>query len=962
MQINDVLHGFRVVRKRENKELGGTLWEFRHVATGAELCWVDNGNENKLFSVAFKTLPWDDTGVFHILEHSVLAGSENFPVKEPFLDLLKSSMNTFLNAMTYPDKTVYPVSSRNEKDFMNLTKVYLDAVFKPAIYTNPNIFYQEGWHYEIRDPEAQPSFKGVVFNEMKGAYSNVSELLDCGIRKLLFPDSVYGFSSGGDPEKIPDLSYEDFLNAHRKFYHPSNARSYLDGAVPLEKTLRLIDEGYIGCCTAGETAADIALQGVTPASFSEETYPIGADESTQNKCQICFGRVLCDWSDRKKQLAFEILATYLTGSNDAPLTKALLEKGLAQNVSLYAEEGIAEPYVCLTVRDTERDRLDEIRKTIREKLTEIAETGIDPEELYANLAQEEYSIRDMEEPSGLIRNLTGLQSWLYGGDIMLYLTHGDVIKAVREEVGTSYFTDLIKEVLLDEAHLSTFVLTPSVTKREETEAKENARLAKAKASWSKEDTAAYIRKNLLLDEWQESEDSEEAKATLPTLSLSDVDPAPVFTPTEVREICGVPLLFHNVASNGVAHVSAYFDVSDVPKEQLSALRFLTLLPGELPTKTHTVSQLQKLRRMNIGDLDLSIGVFPAPDTPEKARIMFIVGVSCLTEKLPAAAAFVNEIMTETDFSDGAKIREILLQEKARVNRSLLSRGNSFALLRAGRTFSAAGAASEALSGFDSYLYLKSFSEAFEDRIGAFTAFAGGTLDSLYVSSRLTLSCTCDDCPQDVRLFIPAKTGNSCTAAFTVCPDPTPKKEAILIPSGVSYAAKAMLADQKTDPYSGTLQVLSSLLSYGYLWGEIRVKGGAYGCGFRASSTGLLSFYSYRDPAPVEAVNVFDRTADYLAQFLESEEDAEKYAISTVSNLEPLLDPAARGETADRLYFTGKTYEDAAKLKREVLSTDKTAIGKRIPLFARVVSEGSVCIVGNETLLRSLDDTWTKYSV
>ena len=961
MQINDVLHGFRVVRQRENAELGGTLWELEHEKTGAQLAWVDNGNPNKLFSVAFKTLPWDDTGVFHILEHSVLAGSESYPVKEPFLDLLKSSMNTFLNAMTFPDKTMYPVSSRNDKDFMNLTRVYLDAVFKPAIYTNPNIFYQEGWHYEIREPEAEPLFKGVVFNEMKGAFASVSELMDCGIRRLIFPDSVYGFVSGGDPEKIPDLTYERFLDAHREFYHPSNARFYLDGNVPLEQTLGQID-AYLSGYDKNEAAHEIALQGAVPAAYAEETYPLGAEEDAANKCQIGFGRVLGNWSERKKLMAFGVLATYLTGSNDAPLTKALLEKGLAQNVTLFVEDGIAEPYMNLIVRDTEKENLSAIRDTVRKVLTSIVEQGIDPAELDAILALEEYSIRDMEEPAGLIRNITGLNSWLYGGDILQYLVHGETVAAVKAEVGTAYFTELIREFLLDEAHLSTFVLTPSKTKRQEIEEKERARLLAAKATWTAEDTAAYIRKNALLDDWQASEDSEEARATLPTLDISDVDPAPVFVQTEKLEADGVPVWFHPVPSNGITHVRAYYSVNDVPFENLADLRILTALLGELPTKRHTVSELQLLRRRTIGDLDFSIGLYPDRDRMDRCRVAFTVAVSALTEKLSAAAALVHEIMTETDFSDGTKIRELLLQEKNAVNRSLLSRGNTYAISRAASTLRASAAAAEETSGYASYCRIKDFCEHFDAQIGDFRAFAEQALSKLYVADRLILSCTGDRYAPDAAAFVPARHG-AADAPFMERSLPAGKtREAILIPSGVSYAAKVWQVQNGKTPYTGTLSVLSTILSYGYLWGEIRIKGGAYGCGFRAPVSGMTSFYSYRDPAPVEAIGTFNATPDFLRDFADGDEDAQKYVISTVANNEPLLEPAAAGEGADRLLFTGRTFEDAVRFKQEVLSTDKNAIASFIPYFEALAENGNVCIVGSDTKLSGLDEDWKKYTV
>lgn len=962
MQINDVVHGFRVVRKRENKELGGVLWEMEHIKTGAPLAWVDNGNDNKLFSIAFMTLPWDDTGVFHILEHSVLAGSESFPVKEPFLDLLKSSMNTFLNAMTFPDKTMYPVSSRNDQDFLNLTKVYLDAVFKPAIFTNPNIFYQEGWHYEIREKTDAPVFKGVVFNEMKGSFANINSLLDYGITRLIFPDTPYGYVSGGDPEKIPDLTYERFLEAHREFYHPTNSKIYLDGNVPLDKVLRLLDEEYLGAYDKSDKVHEVKLQGTVPAKRGTETYPIGADEDEKEKTHITLGKTLCDWSDRKKLLALNVLSTYLTGSNDAPLKKAILEKKLAQSVVFGVDDGIAEPYMTLIFKNTEADRLPEIKATVRKAVCEVLEKGIDTEELEAILSLEEYGTRDMEEPAGLIRNINGLSSWLYGGDILLYLTHGDVIDAVKKEIGTDYFASLLKETVLDEAHLSEFILVPSKTKTVETEEKEKARLKKAKESWTEEDILSYIEKNKALDLWQEADDTPEAKATLPVLSISDVDPAPVWTPTEEMEERGVKVLWHKVPSNGISHVRAYYSVNDLALDCIPALQFVASLLGELPTRRHSVSEIKRRRRKYIGDLDFTVEAFSHKMGAEKANVTFTVIVSALTENLPAAAELVHEIMTETVFTDAEKIREVLLQVKNAKYNAVLSRGNAYAVSRALRNLGASFAAAEKITGYDNYQFLKDFADQFDSDVNSFTSFAENILRKLYVPERLVLSETAEEYHSAVSAFIPEIKGEKAPEYKEISIKAEPLREAVLIPSGVSYAGKGYTLSQAGGEYHGALAVLSNILTYGYLWGEIRIKGGAYGCGFRAPKSGSLAFYSYRDPAPVNAVKVFDETGRFIESFADSDEDVVKYIISTVASTEPLIEPALSGANADRLYFMGRTYEDASREKAEILATDKETLKKEIPLFDALAKNASTCIVGNETELSKLPDDWTKLTV
>ncbi len=411
-----ILYGFRLDSVTESEELGGRLHRMTHIKTGAELAWLDNGQDNKVFSIAFKTVPWDDSGVFHILEHSVLCGSEKYPVKEPSMELLKGSMQTYLNAMTFPDKTIYPVSSQNEKDFLNLVEVYLDAVFRPAIYQNKNIFLQEGWHYELPDSDATPSYKGVVLSEMTGACGSVDSILDNRLCRLLYPDSCYRFHSGGDPAHIPFLSYEAFLQAHRDFYHPGNARIYLDGKVPLEAVLKLMDGDYLSKYEKADRLPEIPLQHPVAASSATAYYEVGKDEDLEGRAHWILGKQLCNWQDRKTLMAFDILASYLTGSNAAPLKQAILESELAQDVYMYVSDAMAQPYFALCLRNLRAENIPELQKIIKEGVRQLLDTGLEPMELEANLNQLEYMLLEAEEPRGIQRAMNVMNTWLYGGD------------------------------------------------------------------------------------------------------------------------------------------------------------------------------------------------------------------------------------------------------------------------------------------------------------------------------------------------------------------------------------------------------------------------------------------------------------------------------------------------------------------------------------------------------------------
>ncbi len=958
MKIGDTLHGFKVTNRRESAELEGTLWEMRHERTGAQLCWMDNGESNKLFCVGFKTIPWDDTGVFHILEHSVLGGSERYPVKEPFLDLLKGSMNTFLNAMTFPDKTIYPVSSRNDRDFLNLTQVYLDAVFCPAVYTNPNIFRQEGWHYEMKEGDAAPTYNGVVFNEMKGAYASVDEQLVRELQKLVFPDSCYGKDSGGDPEHIPELTYERFLDAHRTFYHPGNARIWLDGAVPLEEVLRLMDEEYLCRFGAPKETPEIALQTPVAAQRSTVPYEIGPDEDEANKAYITLGKILCGWQDRKRIAAANILATWLTDSVEAPLTKAILDSGLAQDVSVDVQPDIAQPVVTVTLRNTEEKHRDALRKIIREAVEAQLEKGLDRAALEAQLDQAEYRLKDRQEPAGLIRCITSLGSWLHGGDPMMYLENGPVIRELREALDTDYYAETLRLMLLDDAHICEACLVPSRTRGEEKRLAEQARLQADSADWTDADRARVIAEFADLEKWHDTPDTAEQTATLPQLELKDVSPEPFWTDTEVGETNGVRTLFHPVASNGIVHSALYFSTADQPVGDMQAETFMMSLMRNLPTSKHTVSELNRLIKQKLGRFSIS-GVDYDTGDRTAAQPMIKVAFSSLDECAEEGADLVAEILTDTQYNDKKTIRDLLNQQCEQMTQAVLYAGNSFALMRARSSFSASGFLGENLSGLTYLQWLTDLRDHFDERVDALIALAERVRDTFFTRSRLTVSQTATRRnPLMDSLPLRFAEGEGRVAATLTLPvSDRFEKEAVVIPAGVSFAALASHADVLGEQWAPDLSVLEGVLTYGYLWNEIRVKGGAYGCGFRAKRGGDAMFYSYRDPAPVGSEGVYDRTADFLKAFVESDEGLDRYIISAIGGSEPLQSPADLGQAADAAWFSGVSLEDRRAERAGMLAMKKEDILARLDFFARMAEKSRRCIVGGQAALEGLDDSW-----
>lgn len=962
MKQGDILHGFTVCSAKELPEQKAILYRMEYMKNGAELIWLDNGAQNKLFSIAFKTIPTDDTGVFHILEHSVLGGSKKYPVKEPFLSMIKSSMSTFLNAMTFSDKTVYPVSSRNETDFMNLVSVYLDAVFCPTIYDSPFTFYQEGWHYELEDANAQPIYKGVVYNEMKGVFSSVDALAEQSMKRLLFPDNCYRFEAGGDPERIPDLTYEDFIGTHKAFYHPSNAKIYLDGSVPIDRVLTLLDT-YLSSYERSDRRHDIPIQ-QPPASVSDvRYYAIGPEEDAEERVQMSFGKIVCDYSERKKLLALSALSSYLTGTNESPLKQAILRSGLAQDAYLDVADGIYQPYICLRICNTEYDRKDEIKKTVIQTVDRILADGLDTDELDAALSHMEFQLREFDEPKGLGRNIAVLNSWLYGGDPELYLNSSALFEALRESLKTGYFEDLLAETLSDFDQMAELYLLPSASKGDEDAEAEKARLAAAKAKWSDKELQAMIQMNREFAQWQSAPDTMEAINTLPRLTLDEIAEASGLLTTEQTTVGTVPILFHPTNKSDVVSFGLYFSLSDVPREHWGDLSFLTNIIGMLPTENHSAYELQREIKRYIGFIDYNIVAYPVPDRPECCKPYFTVNCSVLRNRLDKALSLITEILSKTVYGGDESadmMFDILLQCYESVRQDILGNGHTFAMKRASSRVMASGCFAEQTEGFTMYKWLERLAAEFDERIPDLQAYLGTVQKTIFAAKRMTVGITADRIPDEFAGLIKdleKKGAVSAPDCLTVGIENEPSHEIIIIPSGVSYTASTNHLSRYGKRYSGALRVLSSILSYEYLWNEVRVKGGAYGCGCRTGVTGNIGFYSYRDPSPLSSISVFREADSFIRSYLKSGESIENYIISSIAAAEPLESLREQGQNADADAFCEITSEDRIRIRREMLNTTGEDILSLCGLLGMMANDDAVCIVGNADSLRNCGNDW-----
>ena len=949
-QIGESLHGFTVTRIRESRELGGRMVEAVYEKTGTELVWVDNGLENKLFCAAFKTLPENSTGVFHILEHSVLCGSAKYPVHEPFVELLKSSMQTFLNAMTYPDKTMYPVSSRNTRDFLNLTEVYLDAVFAPRILTDPNIFYQEGWHIE-QDENGTLTYKGVVFNEMKGAMSSVESVSDYKLMEMLFPDTPYGYNSGGDPTVIPTLSYEEFCETYRRFYHPSNARIFLDGAVPLEETLALLDE-YLRRFEQSDALPEIRMQ--RPVSDEQTfTYDLAKDEPLENKGVLTLGKLLCTWEERVKHYACRVIKDALAGSNEAPLKRAILSAGLAQEMDVAIEPDVAQPYLEIQLKNTADGREGEILPLIRKTVAELLEKGLDRNALEASANRFEFRFLEKDEPQGLIRCTNCMLSWLYGGDPMQYLEYKADFAEIRRMIADGTCDQLAREMFLDEEGTVILHAVPSYTRGDELRQEEADRLAKIRETWTEADLAANAALNQSLQTWQQTPETPEQLATLPELALSDVSDQPSLTETELSECEGVTVLYHPAACSGIVHISLYFRLTDRSPEELSLINYATEWFGKLPTAKHSALELQQAVKNTIGALAFAADVSDTLDDPEHCTPMLSVHCSVLEEKMQDAFALILEIMQETDFSQKDRIRELVLQADERAKQAGIMAGHALGISVVMSRYSAKAAVSDALGGYTCIRRLHQLAKQFDSEFDQFAALIRQTAVQTFCRARLTASVTAAD-PTDISALIaalPEGTKVPEKAAFSLA---LPEKAGYPVPAQIGFAVQGYTLSRSEIDYVPAMNVAAKVISLSYLWNTVRVQGGAYGAGTAISRNGNLFTYSFRDPTPAATLDINRGISDFLRGFCESEEPLDKYIISRVSDGDPLRSPREEGAFADALWLSGDTREALIRHRRGMLAVTKEDLLGACAAWDAMADKGAVCIVGSEVQLSECD--------
>lgn len=954
MKIGTVLHGFELRSITPVEELETELHFFVHQKTGAELIWSKRNDNNKTFSVAFETLPENDTGVFHILEHSVLCGSEKYPVKEPFVELMKSSLNTFLNAITFPDKTMYPVSSRNDADFRNLASVYLDAVFKPAIYHNESIFMQEGWRLETNPENGEAQYIGVVFNEMKGALSSVDEVIETETNRMLFPDNCYGYVSGGDPKSIPNLTYQEFINNHRRFYHPSNARFFLDGNVQLETMLQDINDGYLCHFDRREPDFELKLQTPVQAQCKTVCYEVAPEEAANSKPHFALSKIAAAWTDCAKIAAANVLCDYLAGSNDAPLKREVLRMKLAEDLTLQVIPGGAQPTLTLHLRNV-AEALDGLHGKVHGILAQIMADGLNHDDLTACLNRYEFRAREYKEPFGLYMNITMLQSWLYGGDPAMYLRQNEIFGVVRAMLDEGGFEALMQELLLDDTSMCELRVLPSATLGEEKMSAERERSASEYAAMTEAEKAVHAEKLDALHAWQQTPDSEEQLATLPHLELSDISDQPQWVAVSEETVDGVRVLRSPINANGMVFLRMYFPLGQISLEDAPVAKLMAQLLTQLPTKEHSVQELQREIKMHIGSLSCDFDALSCKGKPDECVSSILVNCSVLENKVDEAVRLIREVLLDTLFQQKDKIRELLQQFEIRTQQMLVMAGHDFAIKRTLSSFTAEYLINEHTAGYTAFNLLKDLNRSFDEKADDLIAKMEQLRARIFVSSNLTIGVTGHMTSEQLGSLIaalPAGEKKQLAASYQL---PPKRDEAIAIPAGISFALIGASMPTLGFKYTGATRVLAKLISLAYLWNEIRVQGGAYGCGLiLGGSDGELLYYSYRDPNAARSLGVYRNASAFIRSFCGTGSALDTIIIGTISDTEPLLSPKQQSNIAFNRYLRGDTLEEKRNERKEMLETTPEQMLSFCALLDAMAEKGSVCVVGSDAIIAQCD--------
>ncbi|MCC8150656.1 MAG: insulinase family protein [Lachnospiraceae bacterium] len=931
-----------------------------HKKTGAKVVAVTNNDPNKVFYIGFRTPPRDSTGVPHIIEHSVLCGSEKFPLKDPFIELAKGSLNTFLNAMTYPDKTVYPIASCNDRDFQNLMDVYMDAVLHPNIYKEQNIFRQEGWHYEMTSPEDDLTLNGVVYNEMKGAYSSGDSVVERGIMNALYPDTPYSNESGGDPDVIPDLTYEQFLDFHATYYHPSNSYIYLYGDMDAAEKLAWLDAEYLSHYEKLELDSSIPVQPAFDAPVKKElSYSISSGESEKNNTYLSYNWSVGTALDPLQYVAFDILSYALLTSQGAPVKQALIDAGIGEDIYGGYDSGILQPTFSVIAKNANAEQEEEFERIIRNVLAAQVRDGINKTTLLAAINGAEFKFREADFgriPKGLMFGLQMMDSWLYDGEQpFLHMEELRMYEELRQKLNTGYFEELVQTYLLDNPHAVKLCAVPRKGLNAQKDQALQEKLNQYRDSLGAEEIGRLIEDTRKLEEYHETPSTKEELDTIPLLSRDDMkkvsDPY-----SNVEETAGqIPFLWHDYDTNGIIYLDYLFDVRHIPEKLVPYLSVLKMYLGRLDTKDYPFVDLTNEINFYTGGISADVMVVAVTEGEREYEAKFEIRIRTLEANLTKAMELAKSIMTDTLFEDEKRMYELLAMTKSRLQSDLREGGSVAAMRRAMSCFTRREKYNDLLAGIGQYRLLEELVSSYDAEKDDLKAAMRSLVEQIMQPSNLTVSCTCE------RSGFDLVKANAALIADGLRADTEKTEQTLTLPdranegfmdaSQIQYVALAGNFNKSGIPYRGALRVYKCIMNYEYLWQNIRVRGGAYGCGTSSWRTGDVAFYSYRDPNLSKTLEVYRGVADYLRSFDVDERDMTRYVIGAFSEMDAPLTPSSMGRRSLTAYLSGTAYEMLQQERDEVLTADQKAIRGLAPLMDAVLEDAYICVIGNEEKLR-----------
>lgn len=958
-ELGNSYYNFKLLMEKEIKEIKGICRLFAHEKSGAKLLYIQSDDDNKVFSITFRTPPTDDTGLPHILEHSVLCGSRKFPTKDPFVELAKGSLNTFLNAMTFSDKTMYPIASRNDKDFINLMDVYLDAVFNPNIYKSKEILMQEGWHYELENLEDDIKYKGVVYNEMKGAFSSPEQVLFRKIQETLFPNTPYKYDSGGDPEFIPELTYDQFIDYHKMYYHPSNSYIHLYGNGNMLEHLKFIDEEYLNTFEKMDVNTYIPMQ--NPFDDQKELtveYPISTNEKEDEKAFLSLNFAVSQSSNPELHLAFDILSNILLGSPAAPLKKALLEAGVGKDVFGSFDYTVLQPVFSIVSKNTNESEKSKFQQVIFDTLKKLVEKGIDKKLVEASINAYEFRLREADYgryPKGLIYAMKSMESWLHDADPTMHLSYENTLEKVKTALNTNYFEMLIEDYLLNNLHRSLLIVKPKKGLASEIEEVTNYKLTTYKNSLSKEQLRNLVEQTKELQRYQEEPNLKEELEAIPLLELNDISKEPEKLPLVEKEELGIKVLHHPIFTNEIVYMNLLFDTSHISKDLVPYVSLLTYVLGKVSTENLNYEELSNEMNIYTGGIFFNTEVYSLKDNDEEFFPKFTLKSAALVRQLPKLIELSKDIIENTKFEEEKRLKEIIQEVKSRMESVILNEGHVVAAKRNTSYFSPTGYYTELSTGISFYQFISELENNFNDKKEEIKENLEKVQSLVFNKNNLLVSVTVEE--KDYKAFkenfkeLGMSLKERKVEKINYDFDLKPLNEGLLTSSKVQYVAKAYNYRKLGFEYTGQLQVLKTIVSLDYLWKKVRISGGAYGAMAGFSRNGNMYFTSYRDPNLKETLEVYDQMENYVRDFKADEREMTKYIIGTISKLDAPLSPSAKGERATAYYISKITQEDLQVERNQILGTKDTDIQSLAELVGRVMKENYHCVLGNENKIK-----------